>query len=95
MAVKLNSADTYEPILVHIDKNVAPIAYNNKIEELVEQGCYTTKEEAEDANPYFELECEIYYEKGCGVFVVEEGAVESGTIYSPYTGEVCEEYHEL
>lgn len=95
MAVKLNSADTYEPIVVRIDKNVAPIAYDNKIAELVEQGCYSTKEQAEDENPYFELECEIYYEKGYGVFVVEEGAVESCTIYSPYTGELCEEYHEL
>ena len=95
MAVKLNSADTYEPIVVRIDKNVAPIAYDNKIAELVEQGCYPTKEQAETENPYFELECEIYYEKGYGVFVVEEGAVESGTIYSPYTGELCEEYHEL
>lgn len=95
MAVRLNSSDTFEPISVRIDKNVAPIAYNNKIEELVEEGCYPTKEEAEDAHPYFELECEIYYEKGYGVFVVEEGAVESGTIYSPYTGNICEEYHEL
>ena len=38
-----------------------------------------------------EIELEIYYEKGTGLFAVESEAVESGTIYSPYTGELCEE----
>lgn len=39
-----------------------------------------------------EIELEIYYEKGTGLFAVESEAVESGTIYSPYTAEVCENY---
>jgi hypothetical protein len=38
-----------------------------------------------------EIELEIYYEKGTGLFAVESETVESGTIYSPYTGELCEE----
>lgn len=95
MAVKLNGADFYEPLKITIDSVHTPIAYNNKIEELVEQNVYPNKEVAERANPYFEIECEIYYQKHCGLFAVEEGAVESGTIYSPYDGELCEEYHEL
>ena len=32
---------------------------------------------------------EIYYEKGCGLFAVECEAVESETIFSPYTSDVC------
>lgn len=92
MSVKLNSAENYESINIIIDKEQYPIAYTNKISELVEQGLYETIEEAETANPYFEMECEIYYEKHSGIFAVESGAVESGSIYSPYSGELCEEY---
>jgi hypothetical protein len=38
-----------------------------------------------------EFELELYYEKGTGLFAVESEAVESGTIYSPYTAELCED----
>lgn len=92
--VKLNSAENYEPIQIEITKEKYPICYNNKIEELVEQGAYPTKEEAEAKNHKFYMDCELYYHKGFGLFAVEEGAVESGTIYSPYNGELCEEYTE-
>ena len=90
MAVKLHNSEQCEPITIRIDKNVAPIAYNNKIEELVEQGAYPTKEDAEKDNPYFVMDCELYYEKEYGLFAVESGAVESGTVYSPYNGEICD-----
>lgn len=89
MAVKLNNADNYEPIKVTLSKSEYPIAYNNKIEELVEEGTYNTIEDAEKSNPTIEIEMEIYYEKGCGLFAVECEAVESGTIFSPYTSDVC------
>jgi hypothetical protein len=92
MAVKLNNADNYESIIIIIDKEQYPIAYSNKIEELVEQGCYPTIHDAEKDNPTFEMECELYYDKHSGLFAVESGAVESGTIYSPYSGELCEEF---
>lgn len=91
MAVKLNNAEDYEPITIKLTKDETPIAYQNKIDELVEQGLYPSKEEAEKNNPVFEIDCEIYYEKHCGVFAVESGAVESGTIYSPYDGQYCED----
>lgn len=90
MAVKLNNSDQYEPITIKLTKADTPIAYQNKIDELVEQGCYTNAEEAEKDNPVFEIDCEIYYDKHKGVFAVESGAVESGTIYSPYSGEICD-----
>ena len=94
MSVKLNSAENYEGITIIIDKEQYPIAYRNKIEELVEQGLYDTIEDAENDNPSFEMDCEIYYDKHSGLFAVESGAVESGLIYSPYSGEECEEYKE-
>ena len=34
---------------------------------------------------------EIYYEKHYGLFAVESEAVESGTIYSPYSNELCDD----
>ena len=92
MAVKLNSAEDYEPITIKIDKAHYPIAYRNKIEEMVEQGCYPTIHDAEKDNPTFEMECELYYDKHSGLFAVECGAVESGAIYSPYSGELCEDF---
>ena len=94
MAVKLNNSNDYEPIKIVLTKEQYPIAYNNKVEELVEEGCYNSKEECELDNPTFEIECELYYEKGYGLFAVEEGAVESGTIYSPYSREMAESYDE-
>ena len=95
MSVKLNSAENYEGITIIVDKEQYPIAYRNKIEELVEQGLYNTIEEAENDNPTFEMDCEIYYDKHSGLFAVESGAVESGClIYSPYSGVACEEYKE-
>lgn len=90
MAVKLNTYDNYESIKVTLSKGEYPIAYNNKIEELVEQGLYKTTEDAENDNPTIEIEMEIYYEKHYGLFAVESEAVESGTIYSPYTSELCD-----
>ena len=92
MAVKLNNAEQCEGIFIIIDKEQYPIAYRNKIEELVEQGAYADAEIAEFYNPTFEMECELYYDKHSGLFAVECGAVESGTIYSPYSGELCEEF---
>ena len=92
--VKLNSAENYEPINIKVRKDNYPICYNNKIEELVEQGLYPNKEDAEKDNYEFDIECELYYHKHCGLFAVESGAVESGCVYSPYSGEECEEYHE-
>lgn len=88
--VKLNNSDNYEPINIVLTENAYPIAYNNKIEELVEQGLYADVETAKLDNPRIEIECEIYYQKHSGLFAVECGAVESVCVYSPYSGELCE-----
>ncbi len=95
MAVKLNSAEDCERLIIIVDKEQYPIAYRNKIEELVEQKCYDTIEDAEKDNPTFEMDCEIYYDKHSGLFAVECGAVESCCIYSPYSGELCDDTNVL
>ena len=93
MAVKLNGGDTYESIgKITLTKEKYPIAFNAKVEELLEEGVETDREEAEKLVSGMEIELEIYYEKGTGLFAVESEAVESGTIYSPYTAELCEDY---
>jgi hypothetical protein len=93
--MRLNSADSYEPITIILTKENTPIAYNNKIEELVEQGIYSSKEEAEKNHSSIAIECEIYYDKHNGLFAVESDAVESNCdIYSPYSAELCEPYKE-
>jgi hypothetical protein len=91
MAFKLNNSDNYEPIMVTLSDFENPIAYNNKITELVNQELFPTIELAKKVFPKFEIELELYYEKDCGLFAVESGAVESGTIYSPYSKDLGEE----
>ena len=68
-----------------LTKEKFPIAYQKKMEELVEQGL--TEQEAEDCLKEMEFELEVYYHKTYGLFAVESGAVESGNIYSPYNAQ--------
>lgn len=90
--VKLNNSDEYESIgVIKLSKERFPKAFAAKVEELLEEGVCTTKEEAESIVEDMEFELEIYYEKGTGLFAVESDAVESGTIYSPYTAELCQQ----
>lgn len=87
MAHKLNNSDEYEHLCnVTLTKEKYPIAFEEKVQELLEEGA-SSREEAEKMVSEMEIELEIYYEKGVGLFAVESGAVESGTIYSPYTKE--------
>lgn len=48
MAVKLNNADNYEPIQILLDEHKYPIAFKNKVDELMEQGAFNSREEAEN-----------------------------------------------
>jgi hypothetical protein len=87
--VQAYSADEFESINVVITKDRYPIVYRRKIEELVEDGAYNTIEDAEKDNPRIEIELELYYDKGWGLYGVESEAVSSSaeSICSPYTGE--------
>ena len=92
MAVKLNNSDEYESLpKIKLSKEKYPKAFNAKVEELLEENVCGTVEEAEQLVSNMVFELEIYYEKGTGLFAVESAAVESGTIYSPYTAELCED----
>lgn len=92
MALKLNSPDNYEPIMVYLSRHTHPIAFENKVQCLM--GAGMSREDAEkDVEHTFMMgiELEIYYQKDYGMFAVESEAVEGGaTIISPYTGEECE-----
>ena len=93
--VKLNNSDEYESIgTIKLTKEKFPKAFKAKVEELLEEGVCKTEEEAEEIVKDIDFELEIYYEKGTGLFAVESEAVESGTIYSPYTAELCEDADE-
>lgn len=94
--VQANSAENYESVMITLSKNNYPIAYKEKIDELVEQGCYETIKDAERENPTIEIELEFYYDKHCGLFAVESEAISScaESICSPYTGEYMLDFVE-
>lgn len=87
---KLNSVENAEIIEVKITKEKYPIAYNNKLEELINENGMT-KDEAEKCLEGWIIPMEIVYHKGYGLFMVESEAVEGTPIYSPYTGDECDD----
>ena len=82
--IKMNNADDYESINITLSKENTPIAYQNKLDELMDIKAFDTKEEAEDWINTHPIELELYYENGQGLFAVESEAVERTTIHSPY-----------
>ena len=84
--IKVNDDEHYESINVILSRKKTPIAFQNKLNELMEEGAFENEEEAIkwiETNP---IELELYYEKGNGLFAVESGAVESrADLVSPYT----------
>lgn len=81
-----------EFIDIKLNPEKHPIAYKNKVDELIEYGM--SKEEAEDYvnNTVFRLE--LIYEKCQGLFAVESEAIESGEIMSPFTSKIIEVENE-
>ena len=84
---KLNNSDQYDAFEVFLDEAKHPTAYANKLKCLME-GAGMSEEEARHEISTTPIEMEFYYEVGSGLVAVESGAVESGTIYSPYSGEL-------
>lgn len=87
---KLNSSKNVEIINVKLDKEKFPIAYKNKLDELT-QSCGMSKEKAEKYLETCVIPMELIYHKDYGLFMVESEAIECSTIYSPYTGEECDD----
>ena len=85
-AIKMNNADNYESINIKLSKEYTPIAYQNKLDELMDCEAFDTKAEAEKWLSETPIELELYYEKGYGLFGVEAEAVETAVITSPYSG---------
>lgn len=86
-----NNSENYESIQIILNPERFPIAYKNKVEELMEQGAFDTKEKAEHWVKTTPIELELYYEKDSGLFAVESEAIESNSVCSPYSGKdiVC------
>lgn len=85
--LKLNNSDEFEQLdVITLSKDRYPIAFQAKVDELVEEEG-VSEEEAEAMVEEMEFQLELYYHKSYGLFAVECDAVESGTIYSPYSGE--------
>ena len=85
-AIKMNNADNYESINITLSRENTPIAYQNKLDELMDCKAFDTQAEAEAWLNETPIELELYYENGYGLFGVEAEAVENTEIQSPYSG---------
>lgn len=92
LPLKLNNSDNFESFDIYLDETKHPIAFNNKVKELV--GLGMDREEAKSHVRTTPFQMELYYELGCGLMAVEAELTTSGTIYSPYTGEMYEGFDE-
>lgn len=85
-AIKMNNADNYESINITLSRENTPIAYQNKLDELMDCKAFDTQAEAEAWLNETPIELELYYENGYGLFGVESEVVENAEIKSPYSG---------
>ena len=83
----LNNTENYEHLAnVKLTKEKYPIAFENKVNELVDDGM--SREDAENMVSSMVIELELYYQEGYGLFAVESDAVDNGAdIFSPYNKE--------
>lgn len=84
----LNDCDSYEFLTnVKLNPEKFPIAFNNKVDELMKQKAFNTREDAETYVKCTDIELELYYEPSNGIFAVESDAIENGcSVLSPYSG---------
>ena len=75
-----------EVIEVTLNRYKNPISFKNKVDELMEEGAFDTREEAEKWVEETPIALELMYEKHNGLFAVESEAIEAG-LYSPYSQE--------
>lgn len=82
--IQAGDSYNYESVSVSTDPVKTPVAWKNRVNDLIKSGC--TQEEAESMarEP---IDMEMFYEEGAGLFLVESGATECvGVCKSPYTG---------
>ena len=87
MAIKINEPNHEEVIEVRLSREKTPIAFKEKLEELMEEGAFDTEKEAIEWIEKTPFVMEMYYEKGQGLFLVESDAIDNCDIVSPYTKE--------
>lgn len=75
-----------ERIEVLLTPTKYPIAYKNKVDELMEQKAFDSREEAEHWVQTTPICLEFIYEKHSGLFAVESEAIEANACTSPYSG---------
>jgi hypothetical protein len=92
--MKIHKPENAETISVLLTPEKFPLAYKEKVDELMEQGAFNTRKEAELWVRTMPIEIELYYEKHCGLFAVESEALESPGVKSPYSGEEMEDEEE-
>lgn len=86
-----NSVEDAEIISVRLSPDETPIAYEHRVRCLMLSGL--SREEAEKI-ALEPMDLELYYEIGAGLMAVDPAAVESGTIWSPYTRKLYHENHD-
>ena len=81
-----------ETIEVRLSPIKTPVAFNNKVKELVEE-CGLSEEEAKREVMNMTFVLEVIYEKNCGLFAVESDTLDCSRVWSPYTQKEieCEE----
>ena len=87
MAIKINQPNHEEVIEVSLSREKTPIAFKEKLDELMEEGAFDTEKEAIEWIEKTPFVMEMYYEKGQGLFLVESEAIDNCDIVSPYTKE--------
>ena len=97
MAIKINNGDSYEYISITLREDLYPIAHNEKVNELMEQGAFDNIQDAKKFVNNSPIELELYYEKHNGLIGIEVEAVVSmgKNLSSPYTREFFEECDEF
>ena len=93
LCIRANPVGQEEIIEIRLDPEKYPIAFKNKVDELVRNNEFADKADTEryvERNP---IVLELYYEKGAGLFAVESEAVEAEAACSPYTRRpiICDE----
>jgi hypothetical protein len=81
---KIRLPETPEIIEVYLSPTKTPVAYKNRVEELIEE-CGMTREEAEREAFNTSIPLELVYEKNCGLFAVDSQATDCSTVWSPYS----------
>jgi hypothetical protein len=92
MSIKAYPINETETIEVKLDRNKTPISFKHKVDELMEQGAFNTREKAERWVMENPICLELIYEKHSGLFAVESEAIETDSLVSPYSKEpiICE-----